>query len=68
MARTMRILINASYGFSVPLDQYRQTFYCTRAEMKTNPVLAKKSMFIIKSSGFMENILYTKQLKNLGYY
>jgi len=47
MARTMCILINASYGFSVPVDQYRTTFYCTRAKMKTNPVQAKKPMFII---------------------
>jgi len=64
MARAMHILINASYGFSVPLYQYRATMHCTRAEMKTNPMQAKEPMFIIKSSGFMGNILYIKQLKD----
>ena len=68
MPRTMSIPINASYGFSVPLDQYRATFYCTRARMKTNPVQAIKHTLIIKSSGFMVNILYTKQLKDWSYF
>jgi hypothetical protein len=38
---TMCIRINASYGFSFPLDQYTAAFYCTRVKMKTKPVPAK---------------------------